>query len=200
MSLFKENLILSVISLLVFLICISSIGFYFYKFSEISLVTSDWSNFATYFSAFISLANLMVFIYFSILVFDYNKKKDKQIEALDKPILAFVKYDSDKYKVTNIGRGPALNLRVKVIKNKIESSFGYICYSLKVNEDLELPNSNDTVKLFAEYMDVMGNKFLSHMNNDTMICVIQYGEKKQELSNADVIKEAQVEVRFNPIY
>lgn len=196
---FKEKSIQGIIFLLVVLICVIPIGCYFSVFNEKSLSTSDWSNFATFFSAFISLANLAVFIYFSNLVFEYNKKKDKQIEELDKPILVFIKNRKDSYKISNIGRGPALNVSVKVIKDEPTSSLGYMCYSINVNQEIELPKSDNTLILVANYTDIMGNDFFSSMKNDVMICVIQRGDKNQELRHKDAIKEAQEEVNYTPI-
>ncbi|WP_188769921.1 hypothetical protein [Emticicia aquatilis] len=139
--------------------------------------TSDWSNFATFFAAFISLANLFVFIYFSELIYKYNLKRDelieekeKQIEALEKPILAFNQTQESIYEVTNIGRGAALNVKV-FVNQKVENDngeyqcWGYRCYSMYVHQTLLLKNTSNCIEIGAKYTDIFGNEFNSYMKD-----------------------------------
>lgn len=165
------------LALIAIVIIFVPIGFYYCTFSVKSNQTSDWSNFATFFAAFISLANLFVFIYFSELIYKYNLKRDelieekeKQIEALEKPILAFSKTQESIYEVTNIGRGAALNVKVlvklKEDENKDGWSWGYICYSLYVHQTLPLLNTINCVEICAKYTDIFGNQFISYMKDD----------------------------------
>lgn len=169
----KPILILAFLTIII----VAPIIIYFLTFSIKSKQTSDWSNFATFFAAFVSLANLFVFIYFSELIYKYNLKKDeqieekeKQIEALEKPILAFSKTKESIYEVTNIGRGAALNVKVlvklKEDENKDDWSWGYICYSLHVHQTLLLPNTINCLEICAKYTDIFGNQFISYMKDD----------------------------------
>lgn len=170
---FKSKWIL-ILSIFVIMI---PIAFYVKTFTIQSKQTSDWSNFATFLAVFISLANLFVFIYFSELIYNYNLKKDelieekeKQIEALERPILSFNKTEKSIYEITNIGRGAALNVKVlvklKIDKNKHGWSWGYICYSLYIHQNLSLPNTIDCLEICAKYTDIFGNQFVSYMKDD----------------------------------
>ncbi|HUC81765.1 MAG TPA: hypothetical protein VMR70_12670 [Flavisolibacter sp.] len=143
-----------------------------FKSGSISDDTSMWGAFSDYLNAFISLANLAVFVWFSLLVFKYNEDKDIQNEsfqrAIERPILVFRSTVTDndnneKWAVVNIGNGAALNLRAA------ESQFRTIswvlpvtkCYSLAKDEKLELDWLKSANVICATYEDIFGNKYVS---------------------------------------
>jgi hypothetical protein len=59
-----------------------------------------------------TFVNLCVFIYFTILVYNYNKSKDRIDFLRQVPLISIEqKYDSNYY-IKNVGSGPALNVRI----------------------------------------------------------------------------------------
>lgn len=65
----------------------------------------------------ISVINLFVFIYFTKLVYDYNKTKDKIDFLRQVPLISIEQNGNHKYFIKNVGSGPALNIRILSIPN-----------------------------------------------------------------------------------
>src|SRR5690606_34387595 len=79
--------------------------------SELSPYSNDWANFATFFGLAVSILNLIIFYYLTMELHKYNLNKDIE-EA--QPIISFHLKDGDSfYTIENIGRGIALDLKVK---------------------------------------------------------------------------------------
>lgn len=74
----------------------------------------NWSQFADYFNAFVGLANLIVLAGLTITLDKINQQRDDERQLherlAERPILVFEKIN-DNWQVTNIGRGPAINIR-----------------------------------------------------------------------------------------
>lgn len=60
----------------------------------------------------ISVINLLVFIYFTILVYKYNKTKDNIDFLRQVPLISIEQNENHKYFIKNVGSGPALNIRI----------------------------------------------------------------------------------------
>src|SRR5450631_4674293 len=105
--------ILSVIIVICF-----GILFYFIHFFHFALSddTKDWGSFGTYINVFVTTSNLIILIWFSNLLNNYNKAKDTQEtefkKTIERPILIFSNtgYPGETWLVKNIGKGAALNL------------------------------------------------------------------------------------------
>src|SRR6266700_817573 len=161
---------------------------YFLKFHTFKLSSnpSDWANLGSYFAAFVGLANVYVFTYLTISLYNYNDRR--QIEELtrqnilDRPIIVFTMYHDDGYyDMKNIGKGSALNL---IIKYGIEGNSwkdSRIAYSLKDGDELSLKFTWRTNAILCEYDDIFSNKFISIIEDDKM-SVFQY-EKLKELTD-----------------
>lgn len=135
---------------------------------SISNDSSNWSDFATYFTGFISLANLIVFILLTKEIHAYNLKKDEQVSKQDKPIISF-KLDtgSRKYFAENVGKGTALN--VIICGNLKEDIWNeaYHYYSFSPNTEKEVKvNLNNA--LLAKYTDIFGTEYISYMDSDRL--------------------------------
>ena len=60
----------------------------------------------------ISIINLLVFVYFTKLVYDYNKNKDKIDFLRQVPLISIEQDDNHNYFIKNVGSGPAINVRI----------------------------------------------------------------------------------------
>lgn len=161
--------------ILAVIVIISSIVVYILKFKDqaISTDTSKWGAFSDYLNPFVAIANLIVFIWLSIEVFNYNKKKDAQTDTFEKtiqkPVLIFKSIPPKEanghevWMVKNIGNGAALNLRIA------ESHFRNIdwvtpvtkCYSLASGDHLNLKWLKHANVICVTYEDVFGHKYVT---------------------------------------
>lgn len=146
--------------------------------------TSRWSEFATYLSSFISLANLMIFIFLSKEIHDYNLKRDEQLSKLEKPILSFYRntVSSTDYFVENIGKGAAINVIINCSLNESEKSWNesFIYYSFSQNQKQIVSNKTPTNALMAIYSDIYGTIYTSFMENDKLVYFEVAVEKKEK--------------------
>lgn len=153
----------------------SSILVYILNFTgqEISNDTSKWGAFSDYLNPFVAIANLIVFIWLSIEVFNYNKKKDAQTDTFEqtiqKPVLIFKslppkeRNSRELWIIKNIGNGAALNLRIA------ESRFRNIdwvtpitkCYSLGSGDFLELKWLKHANVICVTYEDVFTHRYVT---------------------------------------
>lgn len=158
------------------------IGFivlYFYNFHDnLSNNSADWSNFSTFISLGVTIANLIVFIFFTIKIQEYNANRDKAVdiamaeqqkrdEIVNKPILVFAKLDNPNYyNVQNLGVGPALNVLISSNIKNDEWEKHFIYYSIPKDGKIGLKFSSGSNALLAEYTDILGVKYHSFMVND----------------------------------
>jgi hypothetical protein len=119
-----------------------------FRNQEISSETATWGSFSDYLNPFVSITNLIVFIWLSIEVFNYNSKKDIQNDnfqkAIEKPVLILKKINTttriETWTIKNIGNGAAMNLKVAESANRIPNWVTPItkCYSLGKDDQLKL--------------------------------------------------------------
>lgn len=173
----------------VYLIIIIPTIIYFVYFiaigKELSNATSDWGGFGGYISLFVAMANLYVFYKFTALIYDYNKKRDEQIDkftrAIERPILAFKDFNEKSrppdWKMQNVGKGAAMNVRIGIahspsIKNVqlIFPSYWVNHFTLAGSSDwIQISTSGDYNQLIiALYEDVEGEEYISLVSHETI--------------------------------
>jgi hypothetical protein len=144
--------------------------------NEFSTDNIDLAYFSTYYIAFITLGNLLVFIYLSKKIHDYNISKDQENKLLQKslnqPIISII-YDesvSPYYQIENIGNSPALNVILFVRYSSIDDNWddSFNCFTLKTQRNIELELYRKVNAFGVLYNDVLGNKYASYMENNTL--------------------------------
>ena len=182
---------------------LTGIGFYIFKFhsGNFSDNPQDWGSFGTYVTMLSNLSNLSVVIFFSYLVFQYNKRNNKESSIRDaefkkfqrdlaKPLLVFktVTIDSEeKWQILNIGNGAALNLLVGYKSKWDEEWIGPIvkCYSLGKGDSIIIDwfeKGPDVIGV--HYMDIFEFEFISFVANDTSVVREYYENFKSIEINA----------------
>lgn len=168
---------------------------YIFNFSSqpISDDTSTWGSFSDYLNPFISLSNLVVFIWLSVEVFKYNKKKDDQTEefqkSIEKPTLIFKSVPHDRFGTTeeweikNIGNGPALNLRIAESNSREIIWISPItkCYSLGKDESQQLDWLIHANVICVTYQDIFGNYYAS-IGADDETFITELNDNYQEIT------------------
>ena len=118
---------------------------------SISQESTHWSDFATYFAVFISIANLIVFILLTKEIHAYNLKKDEQLAKLEKPIISFrLQPGSTKYFAENVGRGTALNVIICGDLQQYNWGEAYLYYSFSANSEKEIQGIKNNNALLAK--------------------------------------------------
>lgn len=168
---------------------------YFRAFTEKSSNTSDWSNYATYLNVCIASCNLISFIFLSILIYNYNLRRDSANEKfqlnLSKPILTF-ETDSDNstgkeiWSMKNIGNGPALNIKVAEMNEDNWIGNKVVAYHLGKNESKKLIWLTSAGLICAMYKDLFDNEYLSVAINDTTTI---FDIKNKSISKNDIISQ-----------
>lgn len=79
---------------------------------------SSWSEFAAYFTAFLTLGNLLLFGFFTFEIHRYNSQRDDEAkrinDVLSRPILSFkIAKPAQHYAIENLGKGSASNVIIK---------------------------------------------------------------------------------------
>lgn len=162
---------------------------YFAK-SGFSSNISDWANFSTYWSAFISLANLILFGTLTYFIHSFERSRHaeemkrqednkKREQILDRPVLVFSKQRNENYyDIKNVGKGVAMEPVVKS-KYTIDSEehidgvnvrsweTQYIIYPLMAGFELSLEKAGKTPSLCAVYKDIFGKKYFTMIENDS---------------------------------
>lgn len=118
----------------------------------------------------ISVINLFVFIYFTKLVYDYNKTKDKIDFLRQVPLISIEQNGNHKYFIKNVGSGPALNIRILSIPNFEDEvwELNEIGFCLFGNSsEIEL-NSFDKSAYLILYNDIHKKKYFSYMTDNTL--------------------------------
>ena len=158
--------------------CLAPALLYMFVFAGYGLSkdTINWANFSIFLSIFLSLGNLIVFSLLTYAVHQYNLNKDmdakRQIEVLNKPVLAFSKQaKSEYYLILNVGKSSALNVIVRSHLNHNKWQQVYLLYSIAANARDPLKWTTDCNALSAEYSDNFGNKYVSLMRNDYLTTI-----------------------------
>lgn len=157
---------------------------YFFKFSgaTISNKPSDWGEFATYFTAFVSLANLVMFIYFTRLVYEYSLTRDELLNDLERPVISFSKLTHhDRYDIENVGKGTAINIDVKSHLDERKSSWGQkrVTYSFQSGQSKTMNWTTGCNALCATYQDIFGKEYVSYFEDDKLIFIDLSNEKSK---------------------
>jgi hypothetical protein len=134
----------------------------------ISTDSSNWSDFATYLTGFVSTANLLVFILLTREIHAYNLNKDEQNSKQDKPIISFkLQPGSKKYFAENVGKGTALNVIIcgNLGDNKWLEAYHYYSFSPNAEKEVKVNMNN---ALLAKYTDIFGTEYISFMDGDKL--------------------------------
>jgi len=83
----------------------------------------------------------------------------KNLRASSRPVLIFAMSANFKWKLQNVGNGPAINVIVLDIDKKNDLISATNCYPLAVNSNLELTWLTAAWKLVAIYTDIWGKKY-----------------------------------------
>lgn len=140
----------------------------------------QWSHFATYITAFASIANLIVVygIAREAQVLSEQGQEESRIfkEANEKPVIYLSqRIDSTAWFISNIGRGAALNLRIGIEINLPGGKpFGPKVivkgYALAPERDTLVVNTNRHIsRFFIFYEDVRQQTYISVTNNHETI-------------------------------
>jgi hypothetical protein len=167
-------------------------GLFFYVVhffnNPISDKTSDWESFSSYINPFIAFANLIIFVWFSYLVYKYNLEKDNQDDLFkrttERPVLVFVNpgETNEVWAVKNIGKGAALNLKIfeSPERNVQWILPGTKCYSLGNGETLNLDWLKAANMIVVLYEDVFSTKYISLAADDETQVRELVDEEKQK--------------------
>jgi len=183
---FKTNRVLIAAGIIIILPLLVFI--YNFKNVSFSKKTSDWAEFSTYWAAFIGFANLFVFIYFTSLIHKYTRDRDKLLDNFEKPVIAFLKLSQlDRYTIINVGKGAALNIRVKSKLDKIQSVWELekITYSFSSGKEKNMDWTTDCNALCALYEDILGTKYISYMEDDKLTFI---DESNPRTKNVNIAK------------
>jgi hypothetical protein len=137
----------------------------------------------------LTIVNLLVFVFFTKLIYDYNKHKD-QIDFLRQvPLISIEQNDNHSYFIRNVGSGPALNIRI-LSKPNFEDKvweLNEIGFSLFGNSsEIEL-NSFDKSAYLILYNDIHKKDYFSFMIDNKL----EYGsitDAKQKDNIKKVLK------------
>ncbi len=114
----------------------------FYQ-APISKDPTNWANFANYINTFVSVASVLVISALSFLVYAATIQRDemelKYKEVSERPMIIFkVDKETGRWKIVNLGKGPAFNLTVAFSKDRINWLYPVQCYSLEPGKELVL--------------------------------------------------------------
>jgi len=188
---------------LIMLVCLLYTVLFVCKFASCQLSNdpTDWANTANYFNLLVSVSNMIVFVGLSLLVYQYNVKKDRNDaafqSALAKPILVFSSQNEDlnadgtrdmTWKLKNIGNGPALNMWV-TYKKKRKGDWELPvakCYSLAKDDTLTLDRTwiNGPDVIVVLYKDTFGNGYGTVVIDDE-----NYVENLDDLTSQTLLGE-----------
>lgn len=125
----------------------------------------------------LSFLNLGVFIYFTILVYFYNKSKDRIDFLRQVPLISIEQNEDSNYYIKNVGSGPAINIRILSepdFENRTWQK-NEIGYSLFGNStEIEL-NTFDKSAYLIIYSDIHQKEYYSYMKNN----ILHFGSIKE---------------------
>jgi|GEM_PF-7134584 len=133
-----------------------------------------------------TFVNLCVFIYFTILVYNYNKSKDRIDFLRQVPLISIEQNYNSNYYIKNVGSGPALNVRILSqpdFENKTwrKNEIGYSLFG--DSTEIEL-NTFDKSAYLILYSDIHQKKYFSYMNNN----ILSFGAYKNTKSDDEINK------------
>ena len=153
---------------------------YFYNFhGPISVESSKWNDFSSFLNPFIALGNLVIISWLSFQVYHYNKEKDFKDgvfqRTIERPTLVFkveigVHGEGEYWKVINIGKGAAINLKIgeSSFRNSNWNSPIAQCYSLGNSESHNLEWLKSANILCVVYHDVFENMYVTIMADNEL--------------------------------
>ena len=143
-----------------------SLYFSFFN-GKLSSKTIEWSNFATFWSAFISIGNIAAVIYLARYFQKYELERNIIIE---RPIIS-IHLKQNSYEIANVGKGAALNIIIYCAGGSDYSINKFTekrtCYSLKVHDAFTKEWLNGEL-IIVEYNDIFNEKYYSMMRNDVL--------------------------------
>ncbi|MDB5199100.1 MAG: hypothetical protein JWO92_1063 [Chitinophagaceae bacterium] len=138
---------------------------YFNNFEgKFSTEPTPWGSYGTFINSFVTLANVSLFLMFSLLVYRYNR-------TVNSPILTFktkIKKKREVWIIKNIGNGPAMNL---LVAYKTDANEHWIhpavkCYSLGKDDSVTLDWIDNPDVIGVYYTDIFKNEFIALVGND----------------------------------
>lgn len=143
-------------------------------------------NTINFWNLVIAIINLLVFIYFTKLVYEYNKKKDKIDFLRQVPLISIEQKDDYNYYIKNVGSGPAINIRILSepdFDNKTwnKNEIGYSLFG--DSTEIELSTFDKSVYLIL-YSDIHQKSYFSYMKNN----ILTFGSLEESKSNDKIHK------------
>ncbi|MGH2667159.1 hypothetical protein [Flavobacterium sp.] len=134
----------------------------------------------------LTFVNLCVFIYFTKLVYDYNKSKDKIDFLRQVPLVSIEQKDDCNYYIKNVGSGPAINIRILSepdFENRTwnKNEIGYSLFG--DSTEIEL-NPFDKSAYLILYSDIHQKNYFSYMKNN----ILSFGSLEDSKSNDKIHK------------
>jgi hypothetical protein len=126
--------------------------------------------------ACIQACGVIVASFLSVLVYQLNRRKNKDEARLQKPVINVHNFEGVGYVILNMGKGPALNVRFAE-SNGANWEEAFIGYSLPVNT--YFPTKKffmHNAAIAVAYNDLLGNDYLMIARSDTST-IHQRGEK-----------------------
>ena len=163
---------------------------FYFSGSPISKKSNDWADFSTYLATFVSLANLIVFVYFTRLVYLYSLNRDKILDDFERPVISFSKISElDRYTIENVGKGSALNIEVKSHFDKSNSIWAQkrITYSFQSGMSKTMNWTTECNALCATYQDIFGHEYASYFEKDKLIFIDISNRKSKIQYSAELI-------------
>ena len=113
----------------------------------------------------IAIINLLVFVFFTKLIYDYNKHKN-QIDFLRQvPLISIEQNDNHTYFIKDVGSGPAFNIRILSEPNFEDKiwELNEIGFSLFGNSSEMKLNPFDKSAYLVLYNDIHKKEYFSFM-------------------------------------
>jgi hypothetical protein len=156
----------------------------------------DWGTLGDFFNPFIAISNLIVFVIFSRLVYNYNVRKDEELNAfqhtLERPIIVAISKllptRNEEWLIKNIGKGAAMNLKIIKLRNRSEQWEPPVakCYSLS-SSDEPIPMDFFSIGLDVIciiYEDIFGSQYVSLAADDeTYVRSLNHNFKPIQIKN-----------------
>ena len=172
----KGKIIFALIAIIIVSLIFYVVNFWGHKFSN---TTETWGAFSDYLNPFIAISNLIVFIWLSFSVYEYNEKKDRQDEILktkmERPVLVSSSdyhphtNPQEVWSIKNVGNGAALNLLIttKTQRNLSWRVPAIKCFSLGKMESIELLWAAPIIDVICViYEDIFENKYVTVFADD----------------------------------
>jgi|GEM_PF-4946843 len=129
----------------------------------ISSMPEKWGVFGDFSNVLIGICNLILVFWFSFAVYRYNTNRDRSEDInriiSERPLVIFRprrnSLGEECWEAHNIGRGPALNLKIAELQfRKSEWETTIRCYSLGNDGKQELPWTTNSHILIVHYTDL----------------------------------------------